>query len=203
MILLLDNYDSFTFNLHHYLEQLSSEEIVVKRNDEITVTDAASYTGIVLSPGPGLPAEAGIMPELIRVLGPSIPILGICLGHQAIGESYGAHLENLENVLHGVQREVIIEPPADKLFTKMPNRFPVGHYHSWVISLSDLPPVLSVTAKDTHGHIMAVTHKEHPISGVQFHPESILTENGMKILENWLHFCKSFGEKRNSAVHSG
>ncbi len=198
MILLLDNYDSFTWNLYHYLEQLSSEEVIVKRNDEITVSDASSYSGILLSPGPGLPSEAGIMPELIRTCGESIPILGICLGHQAIGEAYGGQLQNLDKVLHGVQREVIVERPVDRLFADIPDRFFTGHYHSWVISQNNMPSVLSVTARDSEGVIMAVSHRNHPVSGVQFHPESILTENGMKILENWLYFCKRFGETRKS-----
>jgi anthranilate synthase component 2 len=192
MILLLDNYDSFTWNLHHYVTQLSDEQVMVKRNNEITISEVAAYSSIILSPGPGLPDNAGIMPELIQKYGPTIPILGICLGHQAIGEAYGAKLINLEVVLHGVQRDVNIIAPNDRVLKGLPNKIRTGHYHSWVISESEMPGDLQVTARDSYGTVMAISHKEFPVSGVQFHPESVLTDHGMKIIKNWLNFCDSF-----------
>jgi len=202
MILLLDNYDSFTWNLHHYMEQLSNEKVIVKRNDEIQLSDVAAFKGIVLSPGPGLPVDAGIMPDIIRTYGSEIPILGICLGHQAIGEAYGAKLRNLEVVLHGVQREVVIEQADDRILRGINEKFNSGHYHSWVISDDNFPDELQVTARDGDGVIMAVSHKKFPVSGVQFHPESVMTDSGMKIIENWLQFCEQFRESKQVPVHS-
>ena len=192
MILLLDNYDSFTWNLHHYLSQLTGEPVVVKRNDEITLSEVAAYTSVVLSPGPGLPVAAGIMPDLIKQFGAIKPLLGICLGHQAIGEAYGAKLENLKMVLHGVQREIFVEAPADRLFEGLPQKMLTGHYHSWIVSASEVPKQLTVTAKDANGTIMAISHIDYPVSGVQFHPESVMTEHGIKMIKNWLNFCKVF-----------
>lgn len=200
MILLLDNYDSFTWNLHHYLVQLTDEEIVVKRNDEITIEAVAAYTSIVLSPGPGLPAEAGIMPQLISKYHQVKPILGICLGLQAIAESFGGKLTNLDSVLHGVEREVEVIKSDDRLFIDVPDKITTGHYHSWIVSPQGLPHDLEVTAKDNNGNIMACSHLIFPCSGVQFHPESVMTEYGMKILENWLHYCKVFNANKNEAV---
>ena len=199
MILLLDNYDSFTWNLHHYLSQLSEEAVVVKRNDEIELREVSAYSSVVLSPGPGLPSDAGIMPELIKCYGHSKPILGICLGHQAIGETYGAQLKNVNVVLHGVQREVIVEVADDRILEGLPAKFNSGHYHSWVIA-NDLPHDLVVTARDAEGVIMAISHRTHPVSGVQFHPESIMTDTGMKIIENWLNFCGRFRDAKKDAV---
>ncbi len=201
MILLLDNYDSFTWNLHHYLTQLSGEPVIVKRNDEISLSEASDYKSIVLSPGPGLPADAGIMPELILKYGHEVPIFGICLGHQAIGEAYGAKLTNLDTVLHGVQRAVFIEKPEDRIFKGLPDKINSGHYHSWVLSSNEIPDELEVTARDADGVVMAISHKTFPISGVQFHPESVMTDYGMQIMENWLHFCNRYWEVHQSPVH--
>jgi len=189
MILLLDNYDSFTYNLLHYVEQLTEEPVTVKRNDEISVEDAGVYSSIILSPGPGLPSEAGVMNDIIREHSKRIPILGICLGLQAIGEVYGGTLTNLDNVLHGVKRETFITKPDDRLFKMLPHKIQSGHYHSWVLSKHLLPACLEITAVDEHGHIMAISHHEYPVSGVQFHPESVMTEYGLQIIENWLEFC--------------
>ena len=189
MILILDNYDSFTFNLNHYVEQLTNEPIVVKRNDELNVDEVDYYSSVIISPGPGLPSEAGITNDLIKRFGTEKPILGVCLGHQAIGEVYGAKLMNLDHVLHGVQREIKVAEPDDRLFIGLPEKFTTGHYHSWVISDDDFPDDLLVTARDENSHIMAISHKRFPVSGVQFHPESIMTMQGLVILKNWFHYC--------------
>jgi len=188
MILLLDNYDSFTWNLHHYLTQLTSEQVHVRRNDEITLEEIQQYQSIILSPGPGLPSQAGIMPLLIKQYCSEIPILGICLGHQAIGEAFDAHLENLDKVLHGVQREVIITDKEDRLFVNLDPKMMTGHYHSWVISRENFPADFNITARDSNGIIMAISHKHYPLSGVQFHPESVMTPMGLRIIENWQNF---------------
>lgn len=189
MILLLDNYDSFTYNLLHYLEQATDEAVVVKRNDEISLNEVDEYTSIVLSPGPGLPSEAGIMMEVIRNFGSSKPILGICLGHQAIGEVFGGKLENLDTVLHGVKRKVLVTKKNDRLFNGFPDDFTSGHYHSWVLTNEGLTNEIEITATDEAGNIMAISHKTFPLSGVQFHPESVMTENGLKLMCNWVEFC--------------
>lgn len=189
MILILDNYDSFTWNLYHYVEQLCDEQIDIRRNDEISITDIAAYKSIILSPGPGLPCEAGIMPELLRKYSSHIPILGICLGHQAIAESYGAKLENLDVVLHGVERETLVLDRNEVLFKDSNERIKSGHYHSWVVSKKNFPEEFNITAVDSDGNIMAIAHKTLPLKGVQFHPESIMTEHGLNIITNWLRFC--------------
>lgn len=189
MILILDNYDSFTWNLYHYVEQLCDEQIDIRRNDEISITDIAAYKSIILSPGPGLPFEAGIMPELLRKYSSHIPILGICLGHQAIAESYGAKLENLDVVLHGVERETLVLDRNEVLFKDSNERIKSGHYHSWVVSKKNFPEEFNITAVDSDGNIMAIAHKTLPLKGVQFHPESIMTEHGLNIITNWLRFC--------------
>jgi len=197
MILIIDNYDSFTWNLFHYLDSLTNEEIIVKRNDEIRLSEVSSFSSVIISPGPGLPDDAGISKEVISRFGSSKPILGVCLGHQAIGEVYGADLEILPEVQHGVIRKVKIEDKHDRLFMDLPEEFDTGRYHSWVISTKNLPDCFKVTATGTDGKIMAVSHKEHPVSGIQFHPESVMTPEGKKILSNWMHFCIKYNEAQH------
>ncbi len=182
-ILLLDNYDSFTWNLHHLLEPFG--EVTVARNDGITVDEAASFDRIVLSPGPGLPAEAGIMPELVRRLMPTRPILGICLGMQAIAEACGGSLFNLPAVKHGVALPCVTELPIDPFFMGIEAPFAVGLYHSWAVDDGSLPKELRVTARSAEGLIMALRHVRFPACGVQFHPESVLTPTGACMIRNW------------------
>ncbi|ANQ50909.2 aminodeoxychorismate/anthranilate synthase component II [Flammeovirga sp. MY04] len=184
-ILVLDNYDSFVYNLVHYLRELG-QEVDIFRNDKITLEKVGKYDKILLSPGPGIPSEAGIMPQVIKEYASSKSILGVCLGHQAIGEAFGASLEN-NYPLHGVQDTAQVTTPDARLFQGLPNTFKIGHYHSWVIqsdSLAGTP--LQVTARDEKGYVMAVQHKEFDVQGVQFHPESVLTEHGMEMLKNWV-----------------
>lgn len=188
-VLLLDNYDSFTFNLYHYLEQLV-DEIEVHRNDTIALAEVNKFDAVVLSPGPGLPSESGIMPDLIKRYAPHKPILGVCLGLQAIGEAYGASLYNLPFPLHGVAEPTLVIDPNEPIFANLPNQFPTGRYHSWVVDSKTVPPCLHITATDLQGHVMALRHKEHPLCGVQFHPESILTPHGFTMLENWVNSLK-------------
>lgn len=190
-VLLLDNYDSFTYNLFHYLEQCV-DQVVVERNDEISLEEVGRFEGIVLSPGPGLPEDAGIMPQLIRTYAPTIPIFGVCLGLQAIGEAYGAKLKNLNQPLHGVAVEVVVVDASDPIFNRMPARFPTGRYHSWVVNARTLPPVLHLTATDSDGNVMALRHRDFPLCGVQFHPESLLTPNGLQIIRNWVADAADF-----------
>ena len=184
-ILILDNYDSFTFNLVHYVEQFCND-LTVKRNDEITLEEVDAYDAVVLSPGPGLPKDAGIMLELIKRYASSKKILGVCLGHQAIGEAFGASLKNLDKVHHGVAIPINVEEAMEPLFKGMDNRFDTGRYHSWVIDKESLSDELEVTATDDEGEVMAFRHKHFDVCGVQFHPESLLTPEGLKIIENWV-----------------
>lgn len=186
MILILDNYDSFTFNLVHYVEKITREELKVFRNDEISLDDVDKYAKIILSPGPGLPAEAGILMPLIKRYAASKKILGVCLGHQAIGEVFGAKLYNLPKVFHGVSRTVKITDKNELIFKNIPSEFNAGRYHSWVIDKSTLPSCLRVTSSDSDGEIMSVSHVTYDLKGVQFHPESILTDYGEEIIKNWL-----------------
>lgn len=186
MILLLDNYDSFTWNLYHYITQLTDVPVVVKRNDEITVEEALQFDAIMLSPGPGLPEEAGIMNELIAAAVYTKPILGICLGHQALGMYFGGKLKQLPEVWHGVQKEIRITDTACPLFNGLASTFESGHYHSWVIDREDFPVCLTITATDFENTVMALSHQSLPVHGVQFHPESVMTTQGLKIIENWL-----------------
>lgn len=183
-ILLLDNYDSFTWNLHHLLEPHAEVDVVL--NDRITVGEAARYDRIVLSPGPGLPSEAGIMMELLAKLMPTHPILGVCLGMQAMVEAAGGRLYNQERVTHGTAAWCIPEEPRDALFAGMPPAFEVGLYHSWAAEERSLPGVLRVTARSSTGVIMAVRHAGYDVCGVQFHPESVLTSEGDRIIGNWI-----------------
>lgn len=183
-ILIIDNYDSFTYNIVHLVNELGYETDVC-RNDCMTVDDAGEYDRIILSPGPGIPCEAGILPEVLRRYAPSKSILGICLGEQAIGECFGAKLENLPEVYHGVCTPVRVTA-AEKMFDGLGEEFEAGRYHSWVVSREGLPDCLTVTAEDANGQIMALAHKTYDVRGVQFHPESILTPGGKKMMENWL-----------------
>lgn len=184
-ILVLDNYDSFTYNLVYIVRQLGyGAQLDVFRNDKISLEDVAQYDKIILSPGPGLPEDAGIMPELLKKYATTKSILGVCLGHQAIGEAFGGDLINLSEVLHGVASTVKVED--DLLFKEVPDTFRIGRYHSWVVNENTLSPDLEVIARTSDNQIMAVRHKEYDVRGVQFHPESILTENGVQILKNWL-----------------
>jgi anthranilate synthase component 2 len=187
-ILLLDNYDSFTYNLAHYLRELTGEQIPVIRNDQITIDEVDAYDAIVLSPGPGLPKDAGIMPELIIRYSPTKKILGVCLGMQAIGEAFGGTLLNLPSVFHGVATTIDIIKPDEVLFKGLPGKIDVGRYHSWVVDETKLPPDLEITATDATGRIMALRHKKFDVRGVQFHPESVLTPHGKTMISNWLKY---------------
>lgn len=185
MLLLLDNYDSFTYNLLQYLEEELQEEVAVFRNDQITIEKAGEYDRFVLSPGPGLPEEAGILLPLICAYATSKPMLGVCLGHQAITLSFGGKLRQLQQVLHGVSREVFVTK-ADPLFDHIPEKFPAGRYHSWVPDEATFPTCFDVLARGEEESIQALKHKQWPLYGVQFHPESVLTPHGKAILRNWL-----------------
>lgn len=184
-LLVLDNYDSFTYNLVHLIEKVSEIPFDVIRNDKITLEEVNSYDKILLSPGPGLPKDAGIMPALIKKYGASKSILGVCLGLQAIGEVYGGTLKNLDTVFHGIATPINIVS-KDIIFNDCPNMFTVGRYHSWVVNSDSLPKELEITATDEHGNIMALKHHTHDVRGVQFHPESILSEYGEAIMSSWL-----------------
>ncbi len=185
-VLVLDNYDSFTYNLVQYIQEILDQKIDVFRNDEISLDAVDDYDFIILSPGPGLPKDAGIMPALIQRYAASKSILGVCLGHQAIGEAFGAELENLTDVFHGVETPVDVIVEDEVLFQEMPKTFQAGRYHSWVVAKDSLPAELEITAVDKAGVIMAMRHKHYDVKGVQFHPESIMTEHGMKMLGNLL-----------------
>lgn len=187
-ILIFDNYDSFTYNLVHLVEKIIHEKVDVFRNDEIDLEDVKKYDKIILSPGPGIPSEAGLLLPLIKAYAPTKPILGVCLGHQAIGEAFGGTLINLDTVFHGVATPIVVNNENDSkhLFSGLPEQIEVGRYHSWIISDNDLPKDLTVTARDKHGYIMAVQHNRYDVQGVQFHPESVLTPDGETIMRNWL-----------------
>lgn len=183
-IVIIDNYDSFTYNLSHQLKALGAQVDVV-RNDAFQMSRLEPYDKIVLSPGPGIPEEAGLLNDVIRRYAGRKPILGVCLGHQAIAEVFGGRLENLRTVYHGVQTPTHIIN-HDYLFEHLPETFEAGRYHSWVVSRSGLPDCLEVTAISDDGHIMALRHRTYDVRGIQFHPESILTPKGARILQNWL-----------------
>lgn len=184
-IAVIDNYDSFTYNLVHYLEDLNAI-VTVFRNDEFELNELESYDKILLSPGPGIPDEAGLLKAVIQNYYTTKSILGICLGQQAIGEVFGGRLINLEKVFHGVATTVNLTVNDEELFAELPKNFEVGRYHSWVISREDFPEILSITSEGEEGEIMSIRHKNYDVKGVQFHPESILTPFGKKILENWI-----------------
>lgn len=181
---IIDNYDSFTYNLSHLLKELGAEVTVV-RNDKFNLPDLEYYDKIILSPGPGIPSEAGLLLDVIRTYAGKKPILGVCLGHQAIGEVFGARLENLKDVYHGVQTEGT-QLGNDYIFRGLPKRVMMGRYHSWVIARDCMPDVLEVTAMSDDGEIMALRHRQYDIHGIQFHPESVLTPEGYTIVNNFL-----------------
>ncbi|HEY4154863.1 MAG TPA: aminodeoxychorismate/anthranilate synthase component II [Puia sp.] len=192
-ILVFDNYDSFTYNLVHLVEKIVGGKVDVYRNDRITLEKAGQYDKIILSPGPGLPSGAGLLLPLIKELAATKSILGVCLGHQAIAEVFGGRLLNLSAVFHGVSLPVDIvkrkeagESANADLFRGLPDQFLAGRYHSWVVDPVGFPDELEITATDAGGHIMALRHRKFDVLGVQFHPESVLTPQGEKIMENWL-----------------
>ena len=186
-ILVLDNYDSFTYNLVHLLRELGhGPNLTVIRNDQLTLDAVDAYDAILLSPGPGVPAEAGLMPAIIRRYAPTKRILGVCLGHQGLAESFGAELYNIPSVLHGVANEAEVTAADERLFAGLPTRFQVGRYHSWAVRPESVPATLEVTARDANGEVLAFRHRQFDVRGVQFHPESILTEHGGQMLANWL-----------------
>ncbi len=183
-VVIVDNYDSFTYNLRHLVEELGAEVDVI-RNDQFNLEDLEKYDKIILSPGPGIPSEAGLLLDVIRTYAGRKSMLGVCLGHQAIGEAFGSKLTNLSQVFHGVQTPVDIVA-KDPIFEGLPTEFPVGRYHSWVIDDKNLSPDLEVTAVSKEGQIMAVRHRSFDIHGIQFHPESVLTPDGKVIVGNFL-----------------
>ena len=184
-ILVIDNYDSFTYNLVHYLEDLGCD-VTVKRNDQLSLDEIAEYDKILLSPGPGIPDEAGLLKAIIKAYAPTKSILGVCLGQQAIAEVFGGSIVNLDTVYHGVATNVNITVNDDNLFKGLGKNIEVGRYHSWVVD-TNLPEVLEATSFDDNGQIMSLRHKEYDVKGVQYHPESVLTPQGKQILENWLN----------------
>ena len=183
-LVIIDNYDSFTYNLSHLIKSLGAEVDVV-RNDQFELSDLEPYSKIVLSPGPGIPSEAGLLLDVIRTYAGKKPILGVCLGHQAIGEVFGAKLENLSDVFHGVATPCHIVAD-DPIFSGLDRDITVGRYHSWVVSKENFPDCLEITAESDEGQIMALRHKTMNIRGIQFHPESVLTPDGKKMLQNWM-----------------
>ena len=186
-ILVFDNYDSFTYNLVHLVEKIINGKVTVYRNDEIPLEKVKDYDKIILSPGPGIPEEAGLLLPLIKEYAPTKSIFGVCLGQQAIGEAFGAGLINLKDVYHGVATPVNIINREGRIFNGLPDTLEVGRYHSWVVDEKTLPSDLTITAKDDNGFIMALQHQQYDVSGVQFHPESVLTPDGEKIMRNWLN----------------
>lgn len=189
-ILVFDNYDSFTYNLVHVVEKILNQKVDIFRNDKITLDQVNDYDKIILSPGPGIPVEAGLLLPLIQQYAPIKSILGVCLGHQAIAEAFGGSLNNLKNVFHGIATPIQLlknernETPT--IFNQLPEQITVGRYHSWVVNEDDLPEELTITSRDESGLIMALQHKKYDVTGVQFHPESVLTPHGETIIRNWL-----------------
>lgn len=184
-VLVLDNYDSFTYNLVGMLAEIGGGRPRVARNDEITLDEIAVYQRIVLSPGPGLPSEAGIMPALLARYAATKRILGVCLGHQGLAEHFGAQLSNMSQLCHGLGLDTYVRGDAE-LFQGLPQTFKSGRYHSWTVTPENLPDCLEITATDEAGRVMALRHRVYDVRGVQFHPESVLTEHGAQILRNWL-----------------
>ena len=185
-ILVFDNYDSFTYNLVHLVEKITHKKVDVFRNDEISLEQVNAYDKIILSPGPGVPSEAGLLLPLIKLYAATKSILGVCLGHQAIGEAFGGTLTNLSKVYHGVATPIKITNKTSQILSGLPETIEVGRYHSWIISNENFPEELEITARDDNGYIMALQHKTYDVQGVQFHPESVLTPDGETILRNWL-----------------
>ncbi|MGB0980687.1 MAG: anthranilate synthase component II [Winogradskyella sp.] len=184
-VVVIDNYDSFTYNLVHYLEALNCE-VIVKRNDRLTIEDVSEFNNIVLSPGPGIPDEAGLLKQIIKTYAPTKNILGICLGQQAIAEVFGGSLKNLNKVYHGVATRISTSVENESLFKGLERTFLVGRYHSWVVN-TNLPFCLEATSFDENGQIMSLRHRTYNVKALQFHPESILTPNGKTILKNWVN----------------
>ena len=186
-ILVFDNYDSFTYNLVHLVKKVSNADVEVFRNDAIPLERVKDYDKIILSPGPGIPSEAGLLLPLIKEYAAAKPILGVCLGHQAIGEAFGGKLVNLTNVYHGVATTIDLNTEArSELFEGLPQQIEVGRYHSWIVGDENFPDDLEVTARDHNNYIMALQHKDFDVQGVQFHPESVLTPDGEKLMKNWI-----------------
>ncbi|MFN2457354.1 MAG: aminodeoxychorismate/anthranilate synthase component II [Chitinophagaceae bacterium] len=185
-VLIFDNYDSFTYNLVHMVEKILHQKVDVYRNDEIPLEKVKEYDKIILSPGPGIPSEGGLLLPLIKEYAPSKSILGVCLGHQAIGEAFGGELINLSTVYHGVATNCKLHIANSELFRELPENIEVGRYHSWIVSKENFPGELEITAEDENGYIMALQHKNYDVQGVQFHPESVLTPDGETIIRNWL-----------------
>lgn len=185
-ILVIDNYDSFTYNLVSYLKEITDQEISVFRNDKISIEEVGEYDKIVISPGPGVPKNAGISIDLIKRWAPEKSIFGVCLGCQAIAESYGGEIFNLSRVYHGVSTYMHVTDENERLFNGIPENFTAGRYHSWVINEEKLPEEIKITARDEEDMIMAVAHREYDLKGVQFHPESVLTRYGRQMMMNWL-----------------
>lgn len=184
-VCIIDNYDSFTYNLAHLVRE-TGVEVDVVRNDQFQLPQLQPYDKLILSPGPGIPSEAGLLLDAIRQYAPHKPLLGICLGHQAIGEAFGARLTNLSHVYHGVATPIHITQPDDYLLANLPTTLEVGRYHSWVIDAQSLPPCLQQTAASDEGLVMAIRHTTLDVRGLQFHPESVLTPQGKDIINNWL-----------------
>ena len=194
-ILVFDNYDSFTYNLVHLVEKITHQKVDVYRNDQIQLEQVKQYDKIILSPGPGIPCEAGLLLPLIKEYASTKSILGVCLGHQAIGEAFGGTLLNLSKVYHGVATKIRLvkaqsngknSDTQNDLFKNLPEELEVGRYHSWIVSDENFPGELEITARDENNYIMAMQHKKYDVQGVQFHPESVLTPDGETILKNWL-----------------
>lgn len=183
-IVIIDNYDSFTYNLAHLVKELGAE-VCVYRNDKFSMEQLEEFDKIILSPGPGIPSEAGLLLDVIRTYAGKKSMLGVCLGHQAIGEAFGASLTNLSEVFHGVATEAT-NFQNDPILATLPQRITIGRYHSWVVDKNNLPSCLEVTMESDEGQIMALRHKEYDIHGIQFHPESVLTPEGKEILYNWM-----------------
>ena len=187
---MFDNYDSFTYNLVHLVEKITHEKVDVYRNDQLPLEKVKEYDKIILSPGPGIPVEAGLLLPLIKEYASSKSILGVCLGHQAIGQAFGGELINLSSVFHGVATKIEVRSQesgvSSRLFDGLPNELEVGRYHSWVVSKENFPDELEITAEDESGMIMGLQHKTYDVQGVQFHPESVLTPMGEQIMRNWL-----------------
>ena len=184
---IIDNYDSFTYNLSHLVKELGAE-VTVYRNDQFQLNQLEVFDKIILSPGPGIPSEAGLLLDVIRTYAGRKPILGVCLGHQAIGEVFGGKLTNLSDVYHGIATEGT-QFGIDPIFTGLPKRIIMGRYHSWVVDRVDFPSCLEITAVSDDGQIMALRHRNYNIHGIQFHPESVLTPEGRTIIKNWLNIC--------------
>ncbi len=189
-ILIFDNYDSFTYNLVHVVEKIIHDKVTVYRNDKISLEKINEYDKIILSPGPGLPVESGLLLPLIKEYAPSKSILGVCLGQQAIGEAFGGSLINLSEVYHGVATKIKVKAGRTLLkndvFTSLDDELEVGRYHSWIVNKDNFPEALEITAEDGNGYIMALRHKTFDVQGVQFHPESVLTPTGEQMMRNWL-----------------